>query len=93
MSDFLDALKGAGVECLGYVKDDGVLMVKEQGTCKYKGQELTLDLFGDEKSTTTLVDSLKSFGGYWLTSNNWVVVVQDEMVAKDLQVKLGVAVK
>jgi hypothetical protein len=36
-----------------------------------------------------MVDSLKAFGGYWVVSNNWALVVDDGDVAKDLQEKLG----
>jgi hypothetical protein len=92
MSDFLDSLKSKGIICTEYVQDKEVLLVKEQGNCNYMGQELTVDLFGDAKTTLEMVKSLKAFGGYWLTSNNWVIVVQDESVAKDLSLKLEVEV-
>ena len=92
MSDFLIALKSKGVDCTGYMKDDEVIGVREQGTCTYGSTELTLDLFADEKTTTTMVESLKAFGGYWVTSNNWVIVVQDGEVAKDLRDKLGATI-
>jgi len=92
MSDFLSALKGNGVDCTGYAKDSEVIGVREQGTCMYGSTELTLDIFADEKTAKTMTDSLKSFGGYWVVSNNWVIVVQDGTVAKDLQSKLGASI-
>ena len=93
MSDLVSALKDLGVDCKDYVKAEGKLIVKEEGNCQYNGVTLTLDIFGDAKTTTELVDSLKSFGGYWLTSNNWVIVTEDEKTARDLQEKLQVQVK
>jgi hypothetical protein len=92
MSDFLIALKSNGVDCTGYVKDDEVIGVREQGTCTYGETELTLDLFADTKTATTTVEALKSFGGYWVTSNNWVIVVQDGETAKDLKDKLRASI-
>jgi hypothetical protein len=92
MSDFLDALKSKGIACTDYLQNKEVLLVKEEGNCNYMGVELTVDLFGDSKTTLETVKGLKAFGGYWLTSNNWVIVVQDETVAKDLSSKLEVTV-
>jgi hypothetical protein len=92
MSDFLAALKSSGVDCTGYVKDDEVIGVLEQGSCTYGSTELTLDLFADDKTASMMVDSLKAFGGYWVVSNNWVIVVEDGDVAKDLRDKLGATI-
>ena len=89
MNDFLIALKANGVDCTGYVKDEDVIGVREQGTCKYGSTELTLDLYSDAPTAMTMVEALKAFGGYWLVSNNWAIVVDDGDVAKDLQTKLG----
>ena len=92
MTDFVSALKVNGVDCTGYVKDDEVIGVREQGTCTYGTTELTLDIFADTKTAKTMTETLKAFGGYWVVSNNWVIVVQDGAVAKDLQSKLGATI-
>ena len=92
MPDFLAALSSKGVDCKNYMKDDEVVGVREQGTCTYENTELTLDIFADAKTAQVMVDSLKAFGGYWVVSNNWVIVVQDGEVAKDLQSKLGASI-
>jgi hypothetical protein len=92
MSDFLDSLKSKGIDCTGYSQNKEVLLVKEEGNCQYMGEEITLDLFGDSKTTLEMVNSLKAFGGYWITSNNWVIVVQNEAIAKDISSKLAVDV-
>jgi hypothetical protein len=92
MSDFLVSLKSRGIECTGYAQKKEVLLVKEEGHCNYMGEEITLDLFGDSKTTLEMVNSLKAFGGYWITSNNWVIVVQEEAIAKDISSKLEVDV-
>ena len=93
MSDFVSALQAAGVECSGYVKSSSVsVLAKDEGSCGYNGSTLYLALFGDAKTTPELVDALKAFGGYFLTSNNWAINVEDEATAKDLQAKLGVDV-
>jgi len=93
MSDFVSALQGAGVECLDYVKNPEVsLLAKDEGSCSHKGSTLYVVLFGDAKTTPELVNTLKSFGGYFLTSNNWAINVEEETIAKDLQEILGVDV-
>jgi ABC-type glycerol-3-phosphate transport system substrate-binding protein len=93
MSDFVSALQGAGVDCLDYVKNSEVsVLAKDEGSCTYKGSTLYLALFADAKTTPELVDALKSFDGYFLTSNNWAINVEDEATAKNLQEMLGVGV-
>ena len=93
MSDFVSALQGVGISCIDYVKNSEVsILAKDEGSCSYEGATLYLALFADAKTTPELVDSLKSFGGYFLTSNNWAINVEDEATAKDLQMKLGVKV-
>ena len=89
MSDFLAALESNGINCMGYIQDEEVIGVREQGTCTYGTAELTLDIFADAKTALTMIDALKAFGGYWVVSGNWAIVVDDGDVAKDLQMKLG----
>ena len=94
MSDFIASLKSVGVDCVGYVKkNETSLLAKDEGSCEYNGVTIYPVLFGDAKTTPQLVDSLKGFGGYWLTSNNWAITLEDEATARDLQAKLGVEVK
>lgn len=93
MSDLVEALRLNGVDCQNYVQNTDTLLVKEEGSCTYNGVELTLTLWGGDKETTRqVIESLKGFGGYWLMSNNWVIVVQDETVAKELTDKLNLEV-
>ena len=93
MSDLVEALRLNGVDCRNYVQNPDTLFVKEEGTCTYNGIELTLILWGgDQETTRQMVDSLKAFGGYWLMSNNWVIIVQNESVAKELTTKLDLEV-
>jgi hypothetical protein len=93
MSDFVSAIQEAGVTCTDYVKNSEVsILAKDEGSCTHNGSTLYLALFADAKTTPELVDSLKSFGGYFLTSNNWAINVEDEVAAKDLQELLGVPV-
>jgi ABC-type Fe3+-hydroxamate transport system substrate-binding protein len=93
MSDFVSALQESGVTCTDYVKNSEVsILAKDEGSCSHNGATLYLALFADAKTTPELVDSLKSFGGYFLTSNNWAINVEDEVAAKDLQELLGVPV-
>lgn len=82
-----------GVNCSGYVKKDETLLAKEEGSCTYNGTTIYPIIFGDSKTTPELVDAIKAFGGFWLTSNNWAITVEDEITARDLQAKLGVEVK
>ena len=93
MSDFIASLKSVGVDCIGYVKKEEVLIAKEEGSCSYNGTTIYPVIFGDSKTTPELVNVLKGFGSYWLTSNNWAITVDDEATARDLQAKLGVEVK
>ena len=93
MSDFIASLRNVGVDCVGYVKKDETLLAKEEGSCTYNGTTIYPVIFGSAKSTPELVDAIKAFGGYWLTSNNWAITVDDEATARDLQAKLGVTVK
>jgi hypothetical protein len=93
MSDFLASLRNVGVDCAGYVKKDETLLAKEEGSCTYNGTTIYPVIFGSAKTTPELVDALKAFGGYWLTSNNWAITLDDESTARDLQTKLGVTVK
>ena len=93
MSDFLASLKSMGVDCLGYVKKEETLIAKEEGSCSYNGTTIYPVIFGDSKTTPQLVDVLKGFGSFWITSNNWAITVDDETTARDLQSKLGIPVK
>ena len=93
MSDFIASLRSVGVDCTGYVKKEETLIAKEEGSCSYNGKTIYPVIFGDSKTTPELVNVLKGFGSYWLTSNNWAITVDDEATARDLQTKLGVAVK
>jgi ABC-type Fe3+-hydroxamate transport system substrate-binding protein len=93
MSDFVSALQGAGVMCTDYVKNSEVSVIaKDEGTCTHNGATLYLALFADADTTLELVNTIKSLGGYFLTSNNWAIQVEDEATAKDLQELLGVDV-
>jgi hypothetical protein len=93
MSDFVSALQSVGITCADYVKkEEPSILTKDEGSCTHNGATLYLALFGDAKTTPELVNSLKGFGGYFLTSNNWAINVEDEATAKDLQGKLGVEV-
>ena len=93
MSEFVDALNQSGIECLEYEKKPDVIGVREEGTCIYKGVEIQLDLLADSELTKGFVNLLKGIGGYWISSNNWTIVVQDEKLARELQEKLGVKVQ
>ena len=93
MSDFLASLKSTGVDCVGYVKKEETLLAKEEGSCNYNSVTIYPVIFGDAKTTPELVKALKAFGGYWLTSNNWAITLDDEVTARDLQSKLGIAVQ
>jgi len=93
MSEFVSALQSAGVPCADYVKkSEPSILTKDEGSCTFGDSTIYLALFGDSKTTPELVDSLKGFGGYFLTSNNWAINVEDETVAKELQTLLGVSV-
>ena len=93
MTDFISSLKSAGVDCVGYVKKEETLLAKEEGSCNYNGTTIYPVIFGDAKTTPELVKALKAFGGFWLTSNNWAITLDDEVTARDLQSKLGIAVQ
>jgi hypothetical protein len=93
MTDLIASLKSAGVDCVGYVKKEEVLLAKEEGSCNYNGTTIYPVIFGDAKTTPELVKALKAFGGYWLTSNNWAITLDDEVTARDIQSKLGIAVQ
>ena len=84
MSDLRSALSKNGFACSSYVKRDGVLGVKEEGNCKFNKKDITIDLFQDAKTAKTVFDSIKSLlPGYALgTNNNWLVIVDDETIAK-----------
>jgi hypothetical protein len=93
MSEFVSALQSAGVSCADYVKkSEPSILTKDEGSCTFGDSTIYLALFGDSKTTPELVESLKGFGGYFLTSNNWVINVEDETIAKELQTLLGVSV-
>ena len=92
MSDFLGSLKNVGVDCKGYTKkEDPSLLAKEEGKCTYNGVEIFPVLFG--MKADELVQILKGFGGFWIYSNNWALLIEDEATAKDLQSKLGIPVR
>jgi len=83
MPDLLKSFKTDGLDCTNYVKNtSGVLGVREEGDCKFNGQNLTVDLFPDEKTAAALIDSLKSFGGYFIGTGNWAIYLEDGATAK-----------
>ena len=85
MKDLLKALKADGVNCTSYVKNtSGVLGVLEEGNCKFNGQNLTLDLFPSPTMAKETVQSLKSFGGYFIGAGNWVIYLSDGSTAQIL---------
>lgn len=83
MPDLLKSLKADGLNCQGYKKNTaGVIGVREEGTCKFNNEELTIDIFPDKKTATTIVTSLKSFGGYFIGLSNWTIYLSDGATAK-----------
>jgi hypothetical protein len=85
MSDFLKALNLNGPICKDYVKNmTPTVGTREEGTCHFNGQEITIDLFADSKIAATIAQSLKAFGGYILGSKNWTIYTEDGQTAKNL---------
>jgi hypothetical protein len=93
MSDLRAYLSGRGIECSGYEQNQEVIGAKEEGTCKYKGTDITLDLFGDSKTAKAILDALKGFGGYTISSNNWSISTSSETVAKEIAKTLSLEVQ
>jgi hypothetical protein len=86
MSDLLKALKADGVICTKYLKSDGIIGVREEGTCSFNNHTLTLDLFSDDRSASITINAVKGLGsGYILGLKNWGVMVDDASTAKILQ--------
>ena len=75
MSDLLSTLKIDGVSCTSYEKNPQVLGVREEGTCNFNKQSITIDIFPDAKGLA---------GGYVIGLNNWALFVGDEATAKIL---------
>jgi len=86
MSDLLKALKTDGVTCINYVKDSGVLGVREEGTCNFNKQSLTIDLFQNDKTAVATISAVKGMAsGYIVGLNNWGISIDDSATAKILQ--------
>ena len=86
ISDLLKALKTNGVNCSKYAKTAGIIGVREEGTCTFNKQTLTLDLFADDRSASITINAVKGFGsGYIVGLNNWGIMVDDAATAKILQ--------
>lgn len=85
MSDLLSTLKIDGVSCTSYEKNPQVLGVREEGTCNFNKQSITIDIFPDEKSGKAIINIIKGLaGGYVIGLNNWALFVGDEATAKIL---------
>ena len=83
MSDLLKALKTNGVICSKYAKTTGIIGVREEGTCTFNKQTLTIDLFADDRSASITINAVKGLGsGYILGLNNWGIMVDDAVTAK-----------
>lgn len=93
MSDFRNMLTEHGIDCTNYKQNEGVLAVKEEGSCSFNGSNLTLDLYGDEKTARAIIDALKGLGGYTIAAKNWSITVLDEKNAKEISSKLGLKVE
>lgn len=86
IGDLLKALKADGVIFTKYSKSAGILGVREEGTCTFNKQVLTLDLFADDKSAVSTINAVKAMAtGYILGLNNWGISVDDGTTAKILQ--------
>ena len=81
MADFTKALAGNGIKC-AYTKNDGVAMVREEGVCKWKGQDLTLDLFANNKTGKAVIPLIQMMGGYYFFEHNWSIQVEGPDTAK-----------
>lgn len=94
MSDFLNSLKEAGVDCAAYTKaTEPSILAKEEGKCTYNGSEINTVLFSDAKTAVTVLEITKAFGGFWIASNNWAIELDNEAVAREVQAKLGIPVQ
>jgi hypothetical protein len=83
MADLLKTFFSDGLSCKNYKKNDGTTGVREEGTCTFHGQTLTLDLFADGKTAKTMAGIFKGMaGGYILGSNNWTILVNDAATAR-----------
>ena len=85
MSDLLAALKTDGVICAKYVRNSGVIGVREEGTCTFNKVSMTIDLFTDDKSGIAIINAVKGLaGGYAVGTKNWCLFVDDAATAKIL---------
>jgi hypothetical protein len=49
------------------------IFVKEAGTCKLGGQEVTIKTFGNSDGLDGWTEMAETFGGTFLVGNNWVM--------------------
>ena len=85
MTDLISALKTDGVNCANYVKNSGVIGVREEGTCSFNKVAVTIDLFTDDKSGIAIINAVKGMaGGYVVGTKNWCLFVDDAATAKIL---------
>ena len=84
MSDMVSALNQDGPICPDYAKNTTpTIGTREEGTCHFNGQEITLDLFADSKTAPQIINAIKGLaGGYILGLKNWAIFVNDEQTAK-----------
>lgn len=84
MSDLIRALNQDGAICEDYSKNTTpTISTREEGTCHFNGQELTVDLFTSSKSAVQIIDAIKGIaGGYILGLKNWAIFVSDEQTTK-----------
>ncbi len=93
MSDVRAMLADKGIECSGYEQNQEVIGAKEEGTCKYKGTDITIDLFGDSKTAKAILDALKGFGGYTISAGNWSISTTSENISREIAGILGLSVQ
>jgi hypothetical protein len=84
MSEMVSALNQDGPICPDYAKNTTpTIGTREEGTCHFNGQEITLDLFADSKTAPQIINAIKGLaGGYILGLKNWAIFVSDEQTAK-----------
>ncbi len=85
MKDLVRDLGKDGFKCINYLKNKDVQGVREEGTCSFEHNQITIDLFSDAKTAKSTFNIMKSMmSGYSLGSNNWIITLDDAALSKSI---------
>jgi hypothetical protein len=79
--------------CDGFKQDPEVMGVREAGSCRYAGSDMSLYTYADDAQQGAMHDLSRSGGGVWIVGPLWDIQAASVDVADEIAARTGGAVE